>query len=432
MSKLDSLKNISSNLEKVSKTKKAIKEKSEPLVLSKIGVDKLETRELIDNANNGDITALTALGIQYLTGVDVDKDYVLAKKIFEKCCEEKVSHAFFGLGMIYEYGYDVDIDITKAYDCYSKGASLNSPECLYKKGLFLLNGLGVDQDINEALNTFKKGATGQNANCLFALANMYDRGIGVEQNEKTALNYFHLATELGHEDAICTLAIKFIEGKSLEKNISKAIELLESIADNNSDALYLLGSLYLSDDSIRNVDKALSYLKEASNLQNPGASYLLAHLYRDGFKHIEPNMLISRKYYKLASEQGDINAKVEITFFNRNKEGNWFFDHDKYNQEFEEMYSQLYNEDDSETDEDSEESEQIEDNSLTENLEPTYEENEPLNSEENEEPEVIEENKETKESHYRNLYEAETISLDDIKVAPEFDELIKPTDINDK
>ena len=111
MSKLDSLKDISSKLEKVSKTKKEPPKTSEPLVLSKIGVDKLEIRELIDKANNGDSTALVALGIQYLTGADVDKNYGLAKQIFEKCCEEKIPHAFFGLGMIYEYGYDVDIDI---------------------------------------------------------------------------------------------------------------------------------------------------------------------------------------------------------------------------------------------------------------------------------------------------------------------------------
>lgn len=430
MTKLDSLKNISSKLENISKTNNKAKEKSDttPLVLSKVGVDSLDIKNKIDSANDGDLDALLALGIHYLTGTDVEQNYTLAKKIFEECIKSNVSHAYFGLGLIYQYGYNVDIDLEKSYECYDKGAKLKSTDCIYRKGLFLLNGLGVERNPERAIECFKKGADLSDPNSMFALANIYEYGVGVQQNSKTALNYYRLATDLGHDDAACTLAVKHIDGIDLEKNIAKAIELLEGPANNDDDnALYLLGSIYLSENDVLNVDKAITLLKKASNLKNAGATYLLAHLYRDGFKHIEPNMLISRKYYKLAIEQGDLNSKVEMTFFKRNNDGEWFFDYDAYTKDFQEVANQMFT---FEVIDDENESEQNEDNEKDTKTNTEANSSQTLQTEEVVEQETP--STPTRESGYRNLYEAETISLDDIKVDPEFDELIKPTDVNDK
>lgn len=422
MTKLDSLKNISSKLETISKTTKKDKADNDPLVLSKVGVDSLDIKNLIDSANDGNLDSLLALGIHYLTGTDVDQNYTLAKRIFEECIKSNVPHAYFGLGLIYQYGYNVDVDLEKSYECYEKGAALKSTDCIYRKGLFLLNGMGVERDPKSALACFKEGANLNDANSIFALANMYEYGIGVQQNSKTALNYYRLASDLGHDDARCTLAIKHIDGVDLEKNIAKAIELLEGPANNDDDnALYLLGSLYLSEDNVLNVDKAITLLKKASNLKNAGATYLLAHLYRDGFKHIEPNMLISRKYYKLAIEQGDLNSKIEMTFFKRNNDGEWFFDYDSYAKDFQEVANEMF------TFEviDDEKEKSASENDSKENINDSTENKiDEVNNTTNTTP--------ANESGYRNLYEAKTISLDDIQVDPEFDELIKPTDINDK
>ena len=422
MSELDSLKKISSKLEDISKTPKKEIKKDTPLVLSKVGVDNIEIKNMIDSANADNYDALISLGIYYLTGTEVEQNYTLAKQIFEKCATKNIPHAFFGLGLIYQYGYNVDVDLTKSFECYEKGAELGSVDCIYRKGLYLLNGLGTNQDLKEAFNCFKKGASLNDANCLFALGNMYESGIGAQQNNKTALNYYHLASDLGHEDASCTLAVKHIEGKDVEKNIAKALELLEGPADNDDDdALYLLGTIYLSEDNVLNIDKAISYLKKASNLKNSSATYLLAHLYRDGFKHIEPNMLISRKYYKIAIEQGDINSKIEMTFFKRDNDGQWYFDYDAYSNDLQKYVDEIFAEDN----ENDEEEIETQSNASNEELNPPAKET-------TESEEATQETSYTPKNQYRNLYNAESISLDDIKVDPEFDELIKPTDINDK
>ena len=424
MSKLDSLKDISSKLESYSKTNKKTKKEDSSLVLSKVGVDSIEIKNLIDTANDGDFDALLSLGIYYLTGTEVEQNYTIARQIFEKCSENNIPHAFFGLGLIYQYGYNVEQDLAQAYEYFVKGAELESLDCIYRKGLFLLNGLGTNLNLKEAFNCFKKGASLNDANCMFALGNLYEAGVGVDQNTKTALNYYHLASELGHEDAICTLAVKHIEGKDVEKNIAKALELLEPLAENDNDnALYLLGTIYLAEDNVLNIDKAITYLKKASNLKNGGATYLLAHIYRDGIKHIEPNMLISRKYYKIAIEQGDINAKVEMMFFKRDSDGQWYFDYDAYSKDFQEYLNNVY-------------SEEIENQPLnTETKEEPIADAEETNSDKDSKEESTK-NEETQPSpaprKYRNLYDAEAVSLDDIKVSPEFDELIKPTDINDQ
>ena len=428
MTKLDSLKNISTKLETLSKTDKTEKDQT-PLTLSKVGVDSLDIKNKIDLANNGDLDALLALGIHYLTGTDVEQNYSLAKQIFEECAKNNIAHAYFGLGLIYQYGYSVEIDLEKSFECYEKGAKLKSTDCIYRKGLFLLNGLGVERNTEGAIECFKKGADLSDANSLFALANLYEYGVGIQQNSKTALNYYRLASELGHSDACCTLAIKHIEGVDLEKNIAKAIEMLEGPADEDDDnALYLLGSIYLSEDNVLNVDKAITLLKKASNLTNANATYLLAHLYRDGFKHIEANMLISRKYYKLAIEQGDLNAKVEMNFFKRNSDGEWFFDFDSYAKDFQEVANQMFT---FEVIDDEAEEKQPASNTKKESSKAEAKQS----SQETEIKEVAKNelpSDSSASSRYRNLYDAETISLDDFKVDPEFDELIKPTDINDK
>ncbi len=56
------------------------------------------------------------------------KDYIQAKKYFEKACELKDGRGCFNLGRLYYYGEGVEKDLTKAAYFYSKACKLGSQE----------------------------------------------------------------------------------------------------------------------------------------------------------------------------------------------------------------------------------------------------------------------------------------------------------------
>ncbi len=56
------------------------------------------------------------------------KDYIQAKKYFEKACDLKYGGGCGALGMLYEFGQGVEKNLTKAAYFYSKACKLGDQE----------------------------------------------------------------------------------------------------------------------------------------------------------------------------------------------------------------------------------------------------------------------------------------------------------------
>ncbi|MBE2983209.1 SEL1-like repeat protein, partial [Enterobacter hormaechei] len=60
---------------------------------------------LEEDASRGDVEAQTSLGIIYLNGDGVEKDYSKAKLWLEKAAGHNNQNALYSLGVIYSFGY---------------------------------------------------------------------------------------------------------------------------------------------------------------------------------------------------------------------------------------------------------------------------------------------------------------------------------------
>ena len=73
-------------------------------------------------AESGDVKAQSFLGIMYLYGQGVEKDYPKAYEWLNRSSQMANGHAQYHLGNMYVQGWGVERDYKKAYGLYKKSA----------------------------------------------------------------------------------------------------------------------------------------------------------------------------------------------------------------------------------------------------------------------------------------------------------------------
>ncbi|MBQ6945772.1 MAG: SEL1-like repeat protein [Ruminococcus sp.] len=111
----------------------------------------------------------------------------------------------------------------------------------------------------------------------YKLGRMYLKGDKVPQDKEKAEHYLKMASDAGNEYTQYLLANLYLTEK---KNIPNAISLLESAAEKNSWASYLLGKLYLfgADGIERDVPQAIQWLTQSAEGGNEYAQQLLDNM----------------------------------------------------------------------------------------------------------------------------------------------------------
>lgn len=97
-----------------------------------------------------------------------------------------------------------------------------------------------------------------------------------------------------------------INDKETKKRFDETLKTAENNKDPN--ALFLLGENYLNDDNKKDLDLAYKNLKEASDLNNLEATYLLSDLLLNKLKRSEEGF----EYCLKASERGHLSASRDL------------------------------------------------------------------------------------------------------------------------
>ncbi len=84
------------------------------------------------------------------------KDYIKAKKYFEKACGLKYGGGCGALGMLYEDGQGVEKNLTKATQLYSKACDLNNSVGCGALGMLYEDGQGVEKNLTKAAYFYSK------------------------------------------------------------------------------------------------------------------------------------------------------------------------------------------------------------------------------------------------------------------------------------
>lgn len=194
-----------------------------------------------------------------------------------------------------------------------------------------LHGFGVSKD--EALaKELMETASLYNSRAQFLLGLFYQQGAaGVEKNPKKAFELYLKAvaptpTNSGYIPANELIGYCYENGEGVKKDLENALFSYQAAAEfDRPYALYKAASFlfqglpHLKSDQ----KKALTYLKKAAAQNDPDACCALGIYYFDHFnqyvlfnhpisKRIKPNPVIALKYFKIAAEQGNLDAQWRL------------------------------------------------------------------------------------------------------------------------
>jgi len=202
-----------------------------------------ENIELIRSAEKGDAAACNNLGVNYMNGQGVKKDYEKAFYWFRKAADKGLARGQYNLGRCYWYGwggmpdqeiaviflrraaeqghgraqffigwcYDhaqggVKQDLPEAVKWYRKAAEQDVREAQVNLGMCCQEGRGMAQDLEEGAKWFRRAAEAKFVPARNSLGICYELGKGVEKDEMEAVKWYRKAAEDGMPEAQGNLA----------------------------------------------------------------------------------------------------------------------------------------------------------------------------------------------------------------------------------
>jgi TPR repeat protein len=113
-----------------------------------------EIEKLREKAEKGSVVAQSVLGIRYLHGYDVERDYAEAFRWLSAASAHHAPRAMVNLGIMYEHGLGVEPNHELALDLYEYGALRGEFDgCVYLARL-----LASGKDIESALVWYRRVA----------------------------------------------------------------------------------------------------------------------------------------------------------------------------------------------------------------------------------------------------------------------------------
>ena len=239
-------------------------------------VDQFKLKQVLQDANAGDISACAYLGKMYYEGTGVAQNYNEAFKWFQKAADKGIDDACAYLGKMYYEGTGVAQNYNEAFKCFQKAADNGVTGAYTWLGVMYYDGQGVAQNYEKAFLWTKKAAENGAANAYVGLGVMYCNGQGVVQNYNEAFKWYQKAADNGITTGIYYfLADMFYTGKTGITDYSQAKKYAELAIKNDTLDIVghrILAKLYMYGYAVeKNIDKAEALIEQA-----------LAHCKKDG------------------------------------------------------------------------------------------------------------------------------------------------------
>lgn len=183
--------------------------------------------ELVQQAEQGNLTAQFALASRYELGQDLIQDYEQAARWFLAAAKQGHVEAQYKLGRMYDNGRGVAKDYKEGARWIQVAAEQGYAEAQYSLGLMYGIGRGVRQDDKEAVRWLRASAEQGNAYAQFNLGFIYSDGLGVPQDVVQSYVWYDLAAldPTGENAEIATRRRDFLAEKMTGKEISKAQQM---------------------------------------------------------------------------------------------------------------------------------------------------------------------------------------------------------------
>lgn len=274
-----------------------------------VEVDSSRALQLYQQAldkGNGD--AVVALSYYYLMGslvpVDTLRSYQLCKEWADKGCPDAIA----ALGNCYQRGYGVQADTARYMSLLQQAAKKGSPLAYEQLGKIYEYGLmGKEVDLKKAetysLKAFKSGRYA----AAVSLARLYrERG-----DYATALHYLNEALPWGLPMVVQEVAETYYMGYGVPEDEARAQKMMADLVakfHNLHYGQFYAGWVFLtpSDESLRDVQRALDYWKQGDARNSFYCQHSLANYYRH-----EGDMKQAAYYYDRILARNDREFQTE-------------------------------------------------------------------------------------------------------------------------
>ena len=258
-------------------------------------------------ATRDDPVAQNNLGVLYLNGDGVPRDYALARSWFEKAAALDLAGAMFNLGMVYLRGYGVQKDLKRSTEWFERAANGGDRDAQFFFGLHLFHGRGVERDPLAGQHWFQQAAEKNLSSAQYNLALMLLQPETGERDEPAALELLHKAAAQGHESADITIGRIHLAHDDDPARAAIATEVFKRLAEHgNADAQVTLGMIYTFGQGTvaQDFDEGRFWLKLASNQESGTARLNLGNIYAQGIG-VDRDLIRAYAWYSLSAERGD-------------------------------------------------------------------------------------------------------------------------------
>jgi uncharacterized protein len=196
-------------------------------------------------AERGDADAQYKLGLMYVTGQGVARDYAEAVKWYREAADQGLAVAQGSLAMMYVAGNGVLQDYVQAVQWARKAADQGDAISQFILGASYYHGQGVAKDYAEAVKWYRKAADQGIPEAQDSLGVAYRYGRGVPEDAGQALKWFRQAADQGFADAEHNLGVMYASGRGGVQDIAEAIRWFRKAADQGlADSQFNLGVAY--------------------------------------------------------------------------------------------------------------------------------------------------------------------------------------------
>ena len=267
--------------------------------------------QLLQEAENGNVSAMNALGLRYEFGSDslpIDRRKALA--LYKQAAATDDPGALYNLGAVYDqcandlslvYDYGIEEKIVRknadeatellrklAADYYAKAADMNFAPAIYR----LANFAEDAKDFETALELYRVAADLKYPPAWNALGYYKMNGIMTTVDSKSAVTLYKQAADAGYAPAVYNYA------RAIElQDINEAVQQYERVVNTIPQAAFSLAQLY--ERSLHDLRRAIEYYRIAyeAGIQEAG----------NGLRHCQ-DIIFSRK-----DNHGQIHRRNEKT-----------------------------------------------------------------------------------------------------------------------
>lgn len=260
------------------------------------------------------------LGCCYRDGIGTGRDMHRALICLEKAAAHGSSEAAMVLYEIYSgEGMEDEedrrfLDKEKSFSYLKMAAENGGDEALMRLGNLYYKGIGTKADPEKAEQCYRKAWDAGNtlAGTMLGLIYIYDHED--PESIKKGIAYLEQASREGDNNAFRELALCILYGRGVERNEELGLKVLKNLAEEEKEPLSMtaMGNWYMNQ---RNLEKALPYFKQASDLGEPAAEFALGYCYLSG-TGVPRNLRKAQELLQRAAMKGQAEAeKVLRTHF---------------------------------------------------------------------------------------------------------------------